>query len=142
MLDQPDELLHRDSAGDCLFAAPPRGKHGTLLYVSDEQRTAGQEWSVYVPTAAVDVFRTALAAADADPVPPADGEAGAGQAAGDGARWQLSLADEEMDAVMLALHYFIDNSTPADIGFADAEAVYRRTCALTDAAVPTGATVR
>jgi hypothetical protein len=49
-----DELLHRDSTGDALYAAPPRGQHGTLLFIRPG------EGELYVPTAAVDALRAAL----------------------------------------------------------------------------------
>lgn len=49
-----DELLHTDPSGDRLYAAPPRGKHGTLLFIRPG------EGEVYVPTAAVDALRAAL----------------------------------------------------------------------------------
>lgn len=52
---QPDELLHQDSAGDRLYAAPPRGQHGTLLFIRPG------DGELHVPTAAVDAFRAALA---------------------------------------------------------------------------------
>lgn len=55
MANQPDELLWRDKAGDSLWAAPPRGQHGTLLMIRPGEGT------LYVPTAAVDALRTALA---------------------------------------------------------------------------------
>ncbi|MEY9842889.1 hypothetical protein [Streptacidiphilus sp. EB103A] len=54
-MNADDELLHRDSSGDALYAAPPRGRHGTLLYIHPTG-----ESSVYLPTAAVDALRTAL----------------------------------------------------------------------------------
>ena len=49
-----DELLHLDASGDGLYAAAPRGKHGTLLFIRPG------EGEVYVPTEAVAVFRAAL----------------------------------------------------------------------------------
>lgn len=55
MAQIPDELLHTDDAGDRLYAAPPRGKHGTLLFIRPG------EGELYVPTAAVDALRAALA---------------------------------------------------------------------------------
>lgn len=49
-----DELLYTDSTGDRLCASPPRGRHGTLLYIRPG------EGELYLPTPAVDVLRAAL----------------------------------------------------------------------------------
>ncbi|MFC1428610.1 hypothetical protein ACEZCY_36150 [Streptacidiphilus sp. N1-12] len=55
-MNPDDELLHTDSAGDALYAAPARDQRGTLLYIHPTG-----ESSVYLPTTAVDALRTALA---------------------------------------------------------------------------------
>jgi hypothetical protein len=52
---QPDELLWRDESGDALYAAPPRGKHGTLIYIRPG------EGEMYLPTPVVDAMRAAIA---------------------------------------------------------------------------------
>ena len=68
-MNPDDELLHTDSAGDALYAAPPRGQHGTLLYIHPTG-----ESSVYLPTAAVDALRTALAGTGTEASPVSSGE--------------------------------------------------------------------
>ncbi|MFC1410376.1 hypothetical protein ACEZCY_14030 [Streptacidiphilus sp. N1-12] len=49
-----DELLHTDDAGDRLYAAPPRGRRGTMLFIRPG------EGETYLPTPAVDALRAAL----------------------------------------------------------------------------------